>query len=163
MQTIGKLQTGGSCCGWMVSFGADGKSSARESSAPPGCSGASSTSREAFTRRSSTSCEAFTRRVYWRVGDGNAQGTGLVTDMHKIRKIISPFITQAVPLNCHSFHCYAKEKEKFTFEDKTVFLFEQSHSLCNSSLNGKVQLEPGTCCLQKYHVMGKNVKCRKWH
>jgi len=82
--------------------------------------------------------------------------------MHKIGRIISPFITQAVPLNCHSLHCYAKEKDKFTSEDKIVLLFKQSHCLCNSSLNGKVQLKPGTQCLQKYRVMGNNVKCSSW-
>lgn len=33
-----------------------------------------------------------------------------------------------------------------------VLLVKQSYCLCNSSFNGKVQLEPGTCCLQKYHI-----------
>lgn len=95
-------------------------------------------------------------------GNGKARRTGLVTDMHRTGIIISLFVTQAVSPNCHSLHCYAKEKEKFTSEDKMVLLFKQSQCLCNSSLNGKVQLEPGTCCLQKYQVMSNNVKCSKW-
>lgn len=150
MQTIEKIQNRDSCGSWPVSFRVNEMRGTHESSAPPGCSGAS------------TSCEAFTRHLYWRGGNGKARCTGLVTDMHRTGKIISPFVTQAVPPNCHSLHCYAKEKEKFTSEDKMVLLFKQSQCLCNSSLNGEVQLEPGTCCLQKYHVMSNNVKCSKW-
>lgn len=67
-----------------------------------------------------------------------------------------------MPPNCHSLHCYAKEKEKCTFEDKMVLLFKQSRYLYNSSLNGRVHLEPGTCCLQKHHIMGSDVKGGKW-
>lgn len=150
MQTIGKLQNRDNCRGRLVSFEVNEMRATHGSSAPPGCSGAS------------IFCEAFTRRVYRGAGNGKVRCTGLVTDVHEIAKIISPFIAQAVPWNCHSLHCYAKEKEKFTFEDKTVLLVKQSHCLCNSSLDGKVQLEPGTCSLQKYHVMGDNGKWSKW-
>lgn len=48
---------------------------------------------------------------------------------------------------------YAKEKEKFTFQDKMVLSVKQSYCFCNSSFNSRGQLEPGTCCLQKCHVM----------
>lgn len=106
MQTVEKLQNRESFHGWLVSFRVNAMRGTHESSAPPGCSGAS------------ISCEALVRHVYWRVGDGKARCAGLVTDMHRTGNIISPFIAQAVPLKCHSLHCYAKEKEKFIFEDK---------------------------------------------
>lgn len=97
-----------------------------------------------------------------RAGCGKALCAGLVTDSaHNTGNNFSDHYPSSA-LKTHSLHCYAKEKEKFTFEDKMVFLVKQSYCLCNCSFSGKVQLEPGTCCLQKYQVMGNNVKCSKW-
>lgn len=107
-------------------------------------------------------CETFSRCVYWKVGDGKAQRGGLVTGTYRAGKTLSPLITQAAPPDCPSLRCCAKEKEKFTSEEKTVLLFKQSPWLCNSSLNGEVQLEPGTRCLPKRRVTGSGVKCTKW-
>lgn len=94
--------------------------------------------------------------------EGRKWKSSLHRSGHKTGSTISPLFTKAVPENRHRLHCCVKEWEKFTSEDKMVLLFIQSRSLCNSTLNGKVQLEPGTCCLQKYYVIGSNVKCSKW-
>lgn len=104
---------------------------------------------------------SFHRWMSWGQGVDKHHVQAWPLTVHTTREIISLFITQAVLLKWHSWHCYAKEKEKFTFQDKMVLLVKQSYCLCNGSFNGRVQLEPGTC-LQKCHVMGNDVECGKW-
>lgn len=60
-----------------------------------------------------------------RAGCGEALCAGLVTDSaHSTGNNFSDHYPSSA-LKTHSLHCYAKEKEKFTFEDKMVFLVKQ--------------------------------------